>query len=222
MTNQSIIPTAIAAPGALTLAGVPCVSRLPRVPRVPSARRHLSALIGSLLLLTSGAVSADVYKWVDERGVVNYSDSAPQGRSAHKMDRTMNRLMVVPPSPDSTARAARLADDLMRARVDRDHREQVARWMEHSTRQDTREGALLHSWRQRCIAEQWADCDHAPTLFNRYAEFPYHVPLWNSRVTPPPVALPLPPRAEAPRIEPPRPAAIPERPAKPAARRADR
>lgn len=191
--------------------------------------RRLATAATALMLVSSGTASADVYKWVDERGVVNYSDEAPQGRSAQKMDRTMYRLMVVPPSPDSTERARRLADDLMRARHERDHRDQVARFAEQTARMEPREEALVKSWRQRCVAEQWADCDHVPTLYNRYAEFPYHVPLVQSRVPLAPTGFVRPlPRIEAPRLEAPRAApavqrpATPAIPAKPAARRPDR
>lgn len=204
MTNPSIIPT--------------------------RALRVFAATATWLLLGTSGAVSADVYKWVDERGVVNYSDEVPQGRSAQKMDRTMNRLIVVPRSPDSTEGARRLADDLMRARLEREHRDQINRYMDQTARMEPREEGLLTSWRQRCLAEQWADCDHAPTLYNRYAEFPYHVPLVQSRVplAPTVFARPFPPRIEAPRLEAPRAAPSVERPAtptapvRPGARRTDR
>lgn len=210
MANHSVIPTARGARDQF--------------------RQALITTIGALLLGSGAIASADVYKWIDERGVVNYSDEAPQGRAAQKMDRTMNRLIVVPPSPDSTERSRRLADDLMRARLEREHREHIARYTEQAGRSEAREEALLKSWRQRCLAEQWADCDHAPTLYNRYAEFPYYVPLVQSRLPLAPTGLlrPLPPRVETPRVAVPvdratTPAApVKPAPVKPAPRRIDR
>ena len=50
---------------------------------MPSSPCRMLSLLSALFAvgLATGA-SAELYKWVDERGVVNYTDKPPPGRSA--------------------------------------------------------------------------------------------------------------------------------------------
>lgn len=58
-----------------------------------------------LLLLAGLALQADaqggLYKWMDEKGVVHYSDTPPPGKAGGKMQ------VKPPPSPDKTPAAPR-------------------------------------------------------------------------------------------------------------------
>jgi len=65
----------------------------------------------ALTLLLASAVHAETYKWVDERGVVNYSNTPPPAAakaaakpiadrvSTYEPDPAMQRVAYLPPSP---------------------------------------------------------------------------------------------------------------------------
>lgn len=60
----------------------------------------LSGLAAALLAFHAGAVSAQLYKWVDERGQVNYSNQLPvDSKSADKVAVVEDRVSVY--SPDA-------------------------------------------------------------------------------------------------------------------------
>jgi hypothetical protein len=59
-------------------------------------RNSLGLLGISLALLTAAPVRAELYKWVDERGVTNYSNERPGKRvAAKKISRVETQLSVV-------------------------------------------------------------------------------------------------------------------------------
>lgn len=60
-----------------------------------------------LLLLCAGAASAQVYKWIDEDGVVHYSDQPAPG--AERIDIEQNTAPAAPPRRSSSA-ATRTAE----------------------------------------------------------------------------------------------------------------
>lgn len=73
----------------------------------------LRRLSGALLFLLAVNASAEVYRWVDEHGVVNYGSSPPAGSKAKAIDADRARLSVVPapakpaaPAPASAEQAA--------------------------------------------------------------------------------------------------------------------
>ena len=61
-----------------------------------------------LLVLATAPVQAGTYKWVDERGVINYSNAPPPSASAaNSVQAVEERLSVYPPDPTLGAAAAR-------------------------------------------------------------------------------------------------------------------
>lgn len=59
----------------------------------------LSALAGALVLLALPA-GAQIYRWVDERGVVNYASRPPaDGVRAVRVDQAESRISVIPMAP---------------------------------------------------------------------------------------------------------------------------
>jgi Domain of unknown function (DUF4124) len=76
---------------------------------------HMS-LIGAGML--PFAVIAATYKWVDERGVVNYGDAPPRAaRQVRQLDEEASRVSTIPAVP--RAQLERENDRLLRARVAR-------------------------------------------------------------------------------------------------------
>ena len=61
----------------------------------------IAALIAALLALSAGTASAaQLYKWVDERGVVNYSNQLPvDPKSAKNVKEVEDRVSVYTPDP---------------------------------------------------------------------------------------------------------------------------
>ncbi len=70
---------------------------------------HAAYPIIALLALTcvSATASAQLYKWVDERGITNYSnDAPPAATTANKLTRVENKISVYTPD-DSFLRAVK-------------------------------------------------------------------------------------------------------------------
>ncbi|HUN68923.1 MAG TPA: DUF4124 domain-containing protein [Burkholderiales bacterium] len=77
------------------------------------AGRFLPAI--AMILAIAPPVLGDTYKWVDAKGVVNYSNAPPPGQAAQKQV-VEERISVIPPDPSigaavaaMNARAARRA-----------------------------------------------------------------------------------------------------------------
>ena len=66
--------------------------------------------------LTAAPAAADLYRWVDAKGVVNYSNVPPQGVTAKRIPETEPTVSVIPPRDDRAERlqAAREAALLRR------------------------------------------------------------------------------------------------------------
>ena len=59
-----------------------------------------SSLIGIAVLLWAAApAEAQLYKWVDEKGVVNYGDTPPPGKRAQAVGENSGSVTVVPGMP---------------------------------------------------------------------------------------------------------------------------
>jgi hypothetical protein len=65
--------------------------------RLRPIRRLLVALASVALLLGWGTAAADLYRWVDAKGVVNYSNIPPQGVEATQIPETQPTVSVIPP-----------------------------------------------------------------------------------------------------------------------------
>lgn len=72
-------------------------------------------LLAALGLVTPWPANADVYKWVDERGVVNYGDAPPARASdARRLDLGAGTLSVVPGIPSEELDRLRERETQMR------------------------------------------------------------------------------------------------------------
>jgi Domain of unknown function (DUF4124) len=76
--------------------------------------RLASSWIVSMALLATPAL-AQVYKWVDEHGMVNYGDKPPlRSKAAHALDEGAGSLSVVPGIPKDELDRLRRQDDRQR------------------------------------------------------------------------------------------------------------
>jgi hypothetical protein len=88
---------------------------------VRSNRAMLPLLYALLAVGLVAEAPAELYKWVDERGVVNYTDKPPPGRNARALPETSGSLSVVPGlSSNELERQRDRADDLRVQRLERE------------------------------------------------------------------------------------------------------
>lgn len=119
-----------------------------------------SRLIAALAWVVATAWSpgsyADIYKWVDQNGVTNYSSSPPAAGKAKAVNLEAARVSVYQaPSPQDSAR---LLDAMMRHRIatlenqlQAEHRARVASYQTDADRY-----RLAY---EQCLMERRVDCD---------------------------------------------------------------
>jgi hypothetical protein len=117
----------------------------------------LLVMLASALLVVPGA-HAQVYKWVDDKGVVNYSSSPPpKGRNAVKLNEDAGRVTTVP-TPEARRDDAGAADPALRRRVEQLEREAAAQ-RQAAAQQDAAAYEAQRRWIEQCRAERRVDCD---------------------------------------------------------------
>jgi hypothetical protein len=109
---------------------------------------------------------AEIYKWVDEKGVVNYSSEPPKGgRKTEKLDARAPGLSIVPSNgATNNATGTKDADQELRQRVARLERdlEDERRTRAAAATQDEAEQLRLRQAREQCERERRVDCDIDP------------------------------------------------------------
>src|SRR5688500_5966267 len=69
---------------------------------------HMTLLAGLVLVSLSGAcIAAELYKWVDEKGVVTYGEKPPAGRSATPVDTSSSGVIETGGQFDKKSQADR-------------------------------------------------------------------------------------------------------------------
>ena len=127
-------------------------------------RRHiLSSALASILALGAWPVLAQVYKWVDEKGVVNYSNEAPTDRKATQLDPKAARVSTIG-TDDSMKRAATaqgsVSERVLAEKIDRLERKLDAERYARSAA-DAQAQSAADSWYQQCLRDRRVDCDYA-------------------------------------------------------------
>ena len=139
-------------------------------------RLILSSALASVLALPAGSVFAQVYKWVDEKGVVNYSSEAPADRKATQLDPKAARVSII--GTDDSAKRTGMAqananERMLAEKIDRLERkldqERYARSVSEVQAQ-----AASDSWYQQCLRDRRVDCDYAGMDPYYYGYGPYY------------------------------------------------
>ena len=124
--------------------------------------RALPLALATALLATPAAY-AQVYKWVDEKGVINYSSTPPDKRKSQKLDEDKGRVSTIE-SYDFQKEDAARRERALKDRIDR--LEQDAQRTRQQSGQQSAAGPdpaaaaeAQRQWRERCIAERRTDCD---------------------------------------------------------------
>lgn len=114
---------------------------------MPGIRRFSSAV----LLLLAVSASAEVYRWVDERGVVNYGSRPPPGSKAKPVSADDSRVRVVPaPAKPAATTPASAEQTAVRDRLGR---------LESQVEEERRLRALAQAAEADQHARARADCE---------------------------------------------------------------
>ena len=121
-----------------------------------SIRRARLVALG--IVLASPLVAlAQVYKWTDDKGVVNYSSTPPDNRKSQKLDEDKGRVSTIEAQDFSKTDAAR-REQALKERVDRLEQD-AQRNRQAATAQEFAAVEAQRQWRERCIADRRTDCD---------------------------------------------------------------
>ena len=114
---------------------------------------------------------AQVYKWVDEQGVVNYSTTPPANRPSTKVDEDSGRVSTIKP-PDTSRTQETPRERALQQRVDELERD-AARSRQTPSQQDI---AAQQQSREDCLAQRRVDCDDPSRgLYDSERWYPYGV-----------------------------------------------
>jgi Domain of unknown function (DUF4124) len=151
--------------------------------RCAPARCAFAAVLLALAALCQGVVLADIYKWVDEKGQVQYGDRPPPGVKTEKVE---SPISVVPaPQPPDTAHdkpAAKAEGDRPAAQD-----EQVQRDVKAAEEQEAqRRRRIEECQRNRGVdCEQEADSEGGATGYGQnYSRPPLRPPVMPPRPQP--------------------------------------
>ena len=121
-----------------------------------------SALV-SVLSFLAGPALAQVYKWVDEKGVVNYSNEAPADRKATQLDPKAARVSIIG-TDDSTKRTG-IAQGAANERALAEKIDRLERKLDEEryarSVSDAQAQTAADSWYQQCLRDRRVDCDYA-------------------------------------------------------------
>ncbi|MGH8680480.1 MAG: DUF4124 domain-containing protein [Burkholderiales bacterium] len=116
---------------------------------------QLAAL--AALLMLAPVAHAEIYKWVDEKGVVNYTSTPPQNRKSVKLDEEQGRVSTIEAYDYSKSGAAR-REQALQERVARLEQE-AARGRQTAALDAAAAADAYRVWREQCIAQRRVDCD---------------------------------------------------------------
>jgi len=109
------------------------------------------------LLVLAPTVRAEVYKWVDEKGVVNYSNTPPENRKSVKLDEEQGRVSTIE-AYDYSRDGAGKREKALQERVARLEQE-VARGRQTAALDAAAAAEAYRVWREQCFAQRRVDCD---------------------------------------------------------------
>lgn len=119
--------------------------------------RNVQLATLAALLALAPAVPAEVYKWVDEKGVVNYSSTPPENRKSVKLDDELGRVSTIQ-AYDYARSGAPRREQVLQERVARLEQE-VARGRQAAALDAAAAAEAFRLWREQCIAQRRVDCD---------------------------------------------------------------
>lgn len=108
---------------------------------------------------------AEIYKWVDEKGVVNYGSEPPKHGNVLKLDTEAARVTIVPGSQPAAAQIVDPNAQVLQRRVERLEQELADERRGRSLAAQSNaeyDQARRDRLRERCERERLVDCDIDP------------------------------------------------------------
>lgn len=132
--------------------------------------RAFTGLAVAAAILTAGPASAQLYKWIDERGVTNYSNQLPADAGAKNLRPVEDRVSVY--SPDDALLQA-IEDEHKNARQRQSQRARIESLenqleAERRARQQAAASREPQSAYERCLADGRGDCNAIYGSFQPY------------------------------------------------------
>jgi len=111
------------------------------------------------LIVLAPAAHAEIYKWVDDKGVVNYSNTPPPAnRKSVKLDEEQGRVSTIEAYDYSRSGAPR-REQALQERVARLEQELLARGRQVAALDAAAAAEAYRAWREQCFAQRRVDCD---------------------------------------------------------------
>jgi uncharacterized protein DUF4124 len=123
-----------------------------------SARLTLILVVGTWVTLAANLAGAQIYKWADDNGIVNYSSQPPANRKAKALDTNAITLSVYESDKPRQDASARLAVASLGDKIDRLERQLEA---ERQARlyQAAADARAMQATYDECVAQRGVDCN---------------------------------------------------------------
>lgn len=131
--------------------------------------RSFTTLLVCLSLLPLGAARGEVYKWVDERGQIHYSNQRPPSVDKVEVLDISESTANSSPVPNPNEELARIKDFTRQLTLEREARERQ--------RLEERLNALENSYQRLQEEQQQPQQPQQPTVIWQYAVPPYYYPI---------------------------------------------
>jgi hypothetical protein len=138
-------------------------------------RRFILSSALASVFLAAAPCSAQVYKWVDDKGVVNYSNEAPANRSSKLLDPKSVRVSTYATDPQKQP-ATTLAganESALSEKIDRLERKLDAERYARNL-SDAQMRTAADSRYEQCLRDRRIDCDYAGMDPYPYYDTPYY------------------------------------------------
>ncbi len=146
-------------------------------------------------ICASTAVAADIYKWIDDNGSVNYASKPPAGRAAKTLDAGASRLTIYQSNIHEIERRSRAADAQRIASRPVEAPATAVASLPYPALPVAlpggSESAYRELWLKRCREDRRVDCDDPFAFFGYGAGVPYY-PYGPVAIVPPPRRVSLP------------------------------
>lgn len=139
--------------------------------------RSFTTLLVCLSLLPLGAAGGEVYKWVDERGQIHYSNQRPPSADKVEVLDISESTANSSPVPNPNEELARIKDFTRQLTLEREARERQ--------RLEERLNALENSYQRLQEEQQQLQQPQQPTVIRQYAVPPYYYPIPHPHHPPP-------------------------------------
>src|SRR5690348_16305330 len=127
-------------------------------------RFSLASAVAALIFATAPAF-AQVYKWVDDKGVVNYSTEVPPNRTSTVLDPKATRISVYP--PEDALKRGSASERSLSEKIDRLERKLDAERYAPQRMADEQTQVVDDRY-DRCLRDRRVDCDYGDPYYAPY------------------------------------------------------